>query len=222
MLTYKPIKNLRIHRLTTTVSLLCGVFFLPTTAAAETAWERVNATSDSYDFAVNDGSGSTYYNINLKNIDNLTWTSGSADPSWNEQTGTATGSISFEIPHVIGDSPVKDYIYQYTLPTGYTETETRYANESGSGAEEATLAVNNKLFFNIHETGQGGAVFLKSDSIYTHTETMQSDFINNSTSHEWGGGAVAISKKDKITSIIGNFIGAVVKNIVRVAVNIED
>ncbi len=210
MLTYKPIKNLRIHRLTTTVSLLCGVFFLPTTAAAETAWERSNATSESYDFAVNDGSGNTqYYNINLKDIDNISWTSGTADPSWNEGTSTATGSISFEIPHVIGDSPVKDYIYQYTLPTGYTETETRYANESGSGDEEATLAVNNKLFFNIEEAGQGGAVFLKSTSAHTYTDTIQSDFINNSTIHKYGGGAVAISGKTKITSVIGNFIGNV-------------
>ena len=213
MLFYKSTKTIKNNKLTTVATLLFSALFLSAPAVAGTAWEQTTATSNNYDFAINDGSGSTqYYNINLKNFDNITWSTGSADPSWNEQTGTATGSISFTIPHVTGDSSVKNYVYQYTLPSGYTETETRYANESRTGAEEATLAVNNKLFFNIHETEQGGAILLKVDknsSPFSYTDTIKSDFINNFTSHTYGGGAVAISGKTIITSIIGNFIGNV-------------
>ncbi len=143
------------------------------------AYNITAGTASDYNFTTTDGATTSYWKINL-NADNF---STQDSISWSTESAGSTGSVEVQLPN--SDTPTTLY-YTYTMPTGYTETNTRLNNNLTSDN------VNSKIFKNIGGSTQGGAVYV-SGKDYGDID-MTSDFIGNYASGDnyiYGGAIYA-------------------------------
>ncbi|MBP3546654.1 MAG: hypothetical protein J6K16_05955, partial [Alphaproteobacteria bacterium] len=175
-----------------------------TNAIPNSAFSYGEGSETDYNFKLQDVDNESnivtkYYKINL-NPDNF---SASPNISWTEVDETKkdeSNVVTVQLPN----NQTKYYQYAYTMPSNYTETSTRTNSISN------TESVTNKVFKNIENSSYnkyGGAVYNGYDN---YTTGINSDFINNNTSH--GGGAIAneagvTSYSAFLGNITGNFIG---------------
>ncbi|MBP5216016.1 MAG: hypothetical protein J6039_05650, partial [Alphaproteobacteria bacterium] len=198
-----------------------------TTNLPQSAWQPTDGTSSNYDYVTYNGSTPEYHIVTFKNNDKLAWIdNGSTAPSgytWADNNvagsditisgNTITGAIRMKMPHN-GETPStwnRYFTYTYTVPAGYTLTQTRIDNTIAADGSN----VQNKVFAKIknNSSSNGGAIYNTADK---STVYIIADFIGNNVYDVSGlsayGGAISnyaanSSATASIGSIVGDFIG---------------
>ena len=176
--------------------VLLATTFLSAPALAEwtpenedgSAYSITAGSADDYSFTTTDGENISYWKINL-NPDNF---STQDSITWSTDDTDADGLIEVQLPN--SEDPTTLY-YTYTMPEGYTETNTRLTELTSNN-------VTSKVFKNIGSNTEGGAINLGNQDY--NDINITSDFIGNHASYNSG----AIHNSNSVIgNIIGNFIG---------------
>ena len=161
--------------------------------------------SSDYTFKYTDGTTTSYYKVDLtpakmSTSNTITFTkdgSAASDFVFNSDTKTGSGVVKVTLPHN-GATEDEYYTYNYSQPS-YTVTSSRI-NNSIVGTN-----VQNKIFYNILTSSNGGAIYNTQDKSGV---SIISDFIRNRFSTNYysvyGG---AIYNSGTIGSIVGDFVG---------------
>jgi len=178
------------------------------------AYSIVAGTEDDYNFTTTDGENTSYWKINLNannfsTQDSITWSTDSTD---------STGSVDIQLPN--SDTPTTLY-YTYTMPEGYTETNTRLTSiteedvtskvfkDINTGSNNAgSVYISSQDYSNINVISDfTGNVFLSGGGLAASVSSLGEvlgSFINNYASTSGG----AIEANDSVFgNIIGDFIG---------------
>ncbi|MBR6098769.1 hypothetical protein IKP85_03400, partial [bacterium] len=198
-----------------------GKYYTYSTALLpKSVWEEDTSNSSNYNYYTVGNTGNTYHNISLRTdflnaIDTTIWTESdaatAAEYTWannniplasnikpvTDSSGnliSASGMVRFNLPKNGTTTETKYYKYDYTVPNDYTKASSRIETLSDS--------VTNKYFYNINNTGNGGAV---KNTSTTGDYNINADFINNIASKN-NGGAIYNESSGKLGYISGTFI----------------
>ncbi|MBO6288713.1 MAG: hypothetical protein J6N45_00110 [Alphaproteobacteria bacterium] len=190
------------------------VAMIPSVAEAEQTGDAAiitDGTSSDYNYIVYEDGTLVYKKVKfdkdyIHQSNKISWsdmaTSGTVTAlpiSYNTGIGKASGTIYVLMPITTSDvfnpqSYDQYYTYTYTKPSGYTTTNTAFANAKGS-----TTSISGKMYYSNDFTQ--GAVY----NLGTLT-SVSADFVGNkSTSTNYGGAFT--NNNGTTTSIVGDFVG---------------